>query len=110
MDALRRRLGERGVDVARLAGTTTAATGMQPETKYGAEFGQEQADEPAGSDPVKLLTESASTDPASLGPYAADVAARLEAGGPPAVARWHYLQYRKDPHYQDFIKKLGGAP
>lgn len=65
--------------------------------------------EPPGPDPVKVLTESVQSDPSSLGPYAADVAARLKAGGPSAVARWHYLQHAKDTQYRDLVQKLGGT-
>lgn len=74
-------------------------------------YGEERlsSDESPGPDPVKVLTESVRSDPSSLGPYAADVAARLKEGGPEAVARWHYLQHAKDPQYRALVQRLGGT-
>jgi hypothetical protein len=84
------------------------ALALRPDTSYGPETNSEESAEPRGPDPVKLLTENARRNPSALGPYAADIAARLKEGGPDAVARWHYLQNSKDPQYREVLKKLGG--
>lgn len=65
--------------------------------------------EPAGPDPVKVLTEALEQNQAGLGSYAAEIAARQKEGGPDAVARWHYLQAAKDPQYRAILKRLSGT-